>query len=78
MKKLKTKLLLLLSVLILTSFQQIPTPTYVYICTGPNSECYHKINTCRGLNKCSTEIKKITKDDAVNKYKRRACKICYK
>ena len=49
----------------------------VYICTGPQSKCYHKTPTCRGLNSCSKEIIKVTKKDAIEKYGRRACQICY-
>ena len=64
---------------VLAFFFLIGTPSsdsYVYICTGPKSECYHKTDKCHGLNKCSGEIKKVTKDEAV-KMKRRECKICY-
>jgi len=76
MKKIKTFIFLLLTALILISFQS--PPTYVYICTGAKSERYHKVNTCRGLSNCSKQIIKITKEDAVKKYKRTPCKICYK
>jgi len=76
MQKIKTLLLVLSTTLILTSYQQ--TSTSVYICTGPQSERYHKTNTCRGLSKCSTKIIKVTQEDAVKKYNRTPCKICYK
>ena len=76
MMKLKITLFILLSAFILTSYQQTSTP--VYICTGPQSERYHKTNTCRGLSKCSTKIIKVTQEDAVKKYNRTPCKICYK
>lgn len=48
----------------------------VYICTGPQSRVYHKYDDCKGLSKCSEEIKKITLDKAKS-MKRRACKLCY-
>ncbi len=50
--------------------------TYVYICTGKTAYAYHCTNTCRGLNKCSAEIKKVTLDYA-KQIGRRSCSICY-
>lgn len=50
--------------------------TYVYICTGSSSKCYHSSSTCRGLGNCGGDIVKITKSSAIDKG-RRACKICY-
>lgn len=50
--------------------------SYVYICTGPQSKKYHKTDKCRGLNKCSGTIKKITLEEA-KKIGRTPCKICY-
>lgn len=47
----------------------------VYICTGPTAEVYHAKKTCRGLNRCSDEIKAITLTEAKS-MGRRACKIC--
>lgn len=49
----------------------------VYICNGPGSKKYHKIEKCRGLSNCSTKTEKITKDAAIKKG-RTACKMCYK
>lgn len=49
----------------------------VYVCNGPKSTTYHKYSNCRGLNKCSTSIKKVSKKEA-EAMKRTACKICYK
>lgn len=49
---------------------------FVYICTGPNSKCYHRTSSCRGLGRCSGDIVKISKSSAIDKG-RRACKICY-
>jgi hypothetical protein len=48
----------------------------VYICTGGSSKCYHSNSGCRGLNKCSKEIKVITENEA-QQMGRRKCKICY-
>ena len=50
--------------------------TNVYICTGPKSECYHKTSSCKGLNRCTGDIRRITLEEAV-KMGRRPCKICY-
>lgn len=50
--------------------------SYVYICTGPQSKKYHKTDKCRGLNKCSGTIKKITLEEA-KKINRTPCRICY-
>ena len=48
----------------------------VYICTGPKSECYHKTKTCRGLNRCSGQVKQVSLQEA-EKMGRRKCKVCY-
>ena len=48
----------------------------VFICKGPSSKVYHKSDRCRGLSNCSTEISKVTTDEA-KKLGRRACKIEY-
>ena len=32
----------------------------VYICTGPSATKYHSKHNCRGLRKCSCEIKKVS------------------
>lgn len=50
--------------------------TYVYICTGSSSKCYHKTSSCRGLGNCGGNIVKITESSAIDKG-RRKCKICY-
>ena len=44
----------------------------VYICTGPMSNVYHSRPDCKGLNKCSGTIKKVSKSST----NRRGCKIC--
>ena len=58
-------------VITLQSFTQ--KPDSVYLCMGPRSQVYHKTQYCRGLKHCSTELKKVSLDDAINKYHRRLC-----
>ncbi len=48
----------------------------VYICTGPKAEVYHSKSNCRGLNRCSGDVRKVTLSKAIE-MGRRACKICY-
>lgn len=55
---------------------QAPQTNYVYICTGPSATTYHKTDECKGLNKCSREIKMVSIDKA-KKMGRRPCKFCY-
>ena len=50
---------------------------YVYICTGPTAYAYHKTDTCKGLRRCTGDIKKISLEQA-KKENRKACKLCYK
>lgn len=47
----------------------------VLICVSPTGHKYHS-HECRGLAKCTHEIKKVTKAQAV-KMGYTACKICY-
>lgn len=49
----------------------------VYVCTGSRSQCYHRTETCRGLNTCKGEIKAVSLKTAQS-LGRRECKICYK
>lgn len=44
----------------------------VYICTSKSAKVYHSTPNCKGLNRCSKEIKKVSKSSI----KRRGCKIC--
>ncbi|HLZ87140.1 MAG TPA: hypothetical protein VKQ52_07870 [Puia sp.] len=50
--------------------------TYVYICNSSGAYAYHSTKSCRGLNRCSHEILKVTLSEAVNTYRRKPCKIC--
>ncbi len=56
--------------------KEISKEEVVYLCNGPSSFKYHRTNTCRGLNNCSTSITKSTLTYAL-KNNRTACKICY-
>ena len=47
---------------------------YVYICTGPKAKVYHITPKCKGLTKCSGDIKKVTLEEIQKS--RRACKLC--
>jgi len=48
----------------------------VYICAGSKSKTFHRIKSCKGLSRCSGDIKQIDLNKA-KKYGRRKCKICY-
>jgi len=37
----------------------------VYICKGPSSERYHYNSKCQGLRNCSTDIFKVSKEEAM-------------
>ena len=78
MKKLITKLLGLILILgsgaCITSCMtaEAAQDQSVYICTGPKAKVYHSTPNCKGLNKCSSSIKKVSKSST----KRRGCKKC--
>lgn len=71
----KLLILFIFSLPLMAMKVEAPSRT-VYICTGPKATVYHYRSDCKGLNKCSGEVKKITLEEA--KKKRRACKICVK
>lgn len=48
----------------------------VYICTGPQSERYHKTDHCKGLRRCSGSIERITISEA-HDLGRTPCGYCY-
>ena len=50
--------------------------TSVYFCDSSTSVAYHASENCKGLNKCTHNIIRITVNDAIGRGKR-ACKICY-
>ena len=85
MKKILTLLAFFSLVIVTTAFspgpERIHTTTvqkvsYVYICNSSTAYVYHSSESCRGLRRCTHEVVRISLADAVNKYKRRACKIC--
>ncbi|MCF8342723.1 MAG: hypothetical protein K9I82_17230 [Chitinophagaceae bacterium] len=65
-------LALILITLVFSSFNLIQSD--VYICKGGSSKVYHKSEKCRGLKFCSTNVDKVSEDDAI-KLGRRKCKI---
>lgn len=66
--------ILLLSIFLLCATSD---STQVYICTGSTAYAYHKTTNCRGLKRCTGEIKKTSIEQA-KKENRKACKLCYK
>ena len=64
------KTLLFVSVLLFTNAAQ----KYAYICDSGNTVKYHLDKDCRGLNKCTHEIKKVKLEDA--KEEHNPCKLC--
>jgi hypothetical protein len=52
---------------------------YVYICLGPKAYAYHSDYNCRGLQRCTHQIIRTTKDSAINYYNRsKPCSYCYR
>lgn len=49
----------------------------VYVCTGPNSERYHKSSDCTGLSRCSGEIEVYSREEA-RSLGYTPCGICYR
>ena len=58
------KLILLSFILLLTSFNSVESD--VYICGAKGAKRYHFSKSCRGLNNCKHEIKKVTLKEAKN------------
>jgi hypothetical protein len=65
---------LLVSLLISLSFT---LSTTVYVCDSNTSVAYHSNRSCKGLNRCTHTIISVSENDAINRYGKRACKICY-
>lgn len=61
--------------ILLVSFK--PSTEKVFICNSSSAVAYHDTKLCNGLNRCTHEILEVTKKEAIDKYGRRACKICY-
>lgn len=49
------------------------TETYVYLCNSTSAKKYHYVKSCRGLNACKHEIRKVSLSDAKYVYKRTLC-----
>jgi hypothetical protein len=45
----------------------------VYICDSTGSKKYHLKSNCKGLEKCESEVVKITKEEAIEKGKTELC-----
>lgn len=71
------KKVLLLSALLLVGFAFKGSDAKVFVCDSSTSVAYHSSKNCRGLQKCTHEIINVPKNDAINVYGKRACKICY-
>lgn len=70
----KKSITLLFLISLCLSFK--PASDTVHICNNKNTSVYHVSKSCKALTKCKHEIINVTKTDAVNKYGKRACKIC--
>jgi len=86
MKRILTLLALFSLIIVTTAFSPevkgvhhstVKKTTYVYVCNSYTAYAYHSSQSCRGLNRCTHEIVQVSLSDAMNKYKRTACKICY-
>lgn len=50
----------------------------VYICVGNNSEAFHSIKDCVGLDTCTDSLQVVSTSVALRKYKRKECCRCWK
>lgn len=48
----------------------------VYVCNSNTSVAYHSSQNCRGLNRCTHKVIKVTQKEAIETYGKRACKLC--
>lgn len=51
--------------LLLCSFGSLPTSSNVYVCISPHGKKYHFNRECSGLKKCTHEIRRVSKDEAI-------------
>lgn len=49
------------------SFVPSSEQSNVYICLSPNAKKYHFNKSCKGLQRCTHDIKLVSKTDAINK-----------
>lgn len=54
---------------------RVNSSSTVYLCMGPGSECFHTTSTCRGLNRCSTQVVPVSRTKAGQMH-RRPCGWC--
>jgi len=60
------------------SLSTTPVNEDVYICISPTAKAYHKgKDACKGIRACTHKILKVSKEEAIKKYKYRACRFCY-
>jgi hypothetical protein len=52
------------------------TQDSVWICKSSTAYVYHSTPDCRGLDRCTHPIIKVSLYDAIHLYGRRPCKIC--
>jgi hypothetical protein len=65
----------LLILLVVSSFTF--SSTNVFICDSAKAVAYHSKKQCSGLGKCTHDILEISENDAIKKYDRRKCKVCF-
>lgn len=68
--------LFLFSIIFLSSADKTishPESKKVYICDSASSKKYHLKSNCKGLEKCESEVVKMTKEEAVEKGKTELC-----
>ena len=53
------------------------TKNNVWICTSSKAYAYHRTSNCKPLQRCKSDIKKISESKAID-MGRRKCKLCYK
>jgi hypothetical protein len=49
----------------------------VYICDSQTAKACHAFESCRGLNRCTHAVVKVTKKEAEEEYGREKCQVCY-
>lgn len=62
--------------LILSLWLIFSHPDSVYLCMGKMSHSFHYSAYCKGLEHCSTNLKKVSYADAINIYHRMPCGYC--
>lgn len=54
-----------------------PFADSVILCNSGTAYAYHSRSNCSGLNRCTHGLIKVSLNDAVKKYGRRACERCW-